>query len=214
MTLKKNAYNNFFDDSIIELRATSVLPIEKFGFFEINVFYSPLDEKEHVALVMKGDNLETPVVRVHSSCVTGDIFGSQRCDCGKQLDFALSEISKHGGVLIYLNQEGRGIGLSEKIKSYALQTQGVDTYHANIALGFEPDLRDYRIAAEILNFFHMKKIKLITNNPDKISQLEQYKIEVERIPSPVYLNVHNQKYLKTKAELFGHFCAIGKKGST
>lgn len=183
------------------------LPTEKFGEFQIHIFLDNRDGKEHTVLTSKLETLQgkPALIRIHSSCLTGDIFSSQRCDCGNQLDFAMREIGAVGGIFIYLNQEGRGIGLSEKIKAYNLQSNGVDTYHANIELGFDPDLRKYDIAAEILQHFNVHNVKLITNNPDKVSSLQIHGIEVSRFPSPIFCNKHNEQYLQTKATLFSHY---------
>ena len=156
-------------------RSSASLPIAEFGKFIIHVFTDSSDGKEHIALTSKlpftGSENSSPIVRIHSSCVTGDIFGSLRCDCGKQLEFALKNIGMLGGVLIYLSQEGRGIGLAAKIKAYALQEQGLSTSEANIQLGFAPDQRQYHTAAEILKYFKLKKVRLISNNPLKVTAL-------------------------------------------
>jgi 3,4-dihydroxy 2-butanone 4-phosphate synthase/GTP cyclohydrolase II len=145
------------------------------------------------------------LVRVHSECFTGDVLASLRCDCGNQLALALKKIGQEGGVLLYLRQEGRGIGLTNKIKAYNLQDGGLDTVQANIQLGFEPDLRDYGIGAQILADLGIKKIRLLTNNPVKVVGLEGYGIEiVDRIPIEVPANLHNKRYLDTKKEKMGH----------
>jgi len=145
-------------------------------------------------------------VRVHSQCLTGDTLGSQRCDCGEQLDKALKLISKHGGVLLYMPQEGRGIGLLNKLKAYELQDKGMDTVEANIKLGFKADTRDYTIGAQILADLGLSSIKLLTNNPKKIEGLGKYGLKiVERIPLLTTSTKKNQQYLKTKQEKLGHF---------
>jgi 3,4-dihydroxy 2-butanone 4-phosphate synthase/GTP cyclohydrolase II len=171
------------------------------------LFYSELDKKEHVALV-KGDlsGDEIPIVRVHSECLTGDVFGSMRCDCGSQLHESMKIINKHGcGVLLYMRQEGRGIGLANKIHAYELQDQGMDTVEANVALGFAPDLRDYGIGAQILAELGVHKMKLLTNNPCKVVGLQGYGLDIEeRLPIHFETNEHNEKYMSTKKEKMGH----------
>ena len=177
----------------------------KYGDFVIRV-YKEDSGTEHIALI-KNLNPQKPVlVRLHSSCHTGDIFGSFRCDCGPQLDQALKLIGKNGsGVLLYLNQEGRGIGLFNKIKAYALQDQGLDTVEANARLGFAPDMRDYHIAAAMLEDLKIGKINLLTNNPDKEKQLAEYGIEVaKRVPLEIPPNEFDKKYLQTKKEKLHH----------
>lgn len=182
------------------------LPTE-FGDFKAIGFSNVLDEKEHVALV-KGDvaNGEPVLVRVHSECLTGDVFGSARCDCGLQLHAALSQIEKEGrGVLLYMRQEGRGIGLINKMKAYKLQEEGLDTVEANEQLGFAPDLRDYGIGAQILKDLGISKMKLLTNNPRKIAGLKGYDLEVtDRVALQMPHNKNNEDYLKTKKSKLGH----------
>ena len=150
-----------------------------------------------------------PLVRVHSECLTGDVLHSLRCDCGKQLDRAMAMISEHGcGVLVYMRQEGRGIGLVNKIKAYALQDQGLDTVEANQHLGFQPDPREYGLGAQILNDLGVKQMKLLTNNPVKRKGIEGYGLHVTgRVPLVIPPNPHNQKYLNTKREKLGHLLA-------
>ncbi|HZU52659.1 MAG TPA: GTP cyclohydrolase II, partial [Holophagaceae bacterium] len=143
-------------------------------------------------------------VRIHSECWTGDVLGSLRCDCRQQLEAALEHIAAHGGMVLYLRQEGRGIGLLNKLKAYALQEQGMDTVEANHALGFPDDLRTYDSAVEMLKFFGIHRIKLLTNNPKKIGALEQAGIEVERERHQLEANPYNLRYLKTKAKKSGH----------
>ncbi|MGA4720656.1 bifunctional 3,4-dihydroxy-2-butanone-4-phosphate synthase/GTP cyclohydrolase II [Fictibacillus nanhaiensis] len=182
------------------------LPTE-FGDFKAIGFSNVLDEKEHVALV-KGDvaNGEPVLVRVHSECLTGDVFSSARCDCGLQLHAALSQIEKEGrGVLLYMRQEGRGIGLINKMKAYKLQEEGLDTVEANEQLGFAPDLRDYGIGAQILKDLGISKMKLLTNNPRKIAGLKGYDLEVtDRVALQMPHNKNNEDYLKTKKSKLGH----------
>ena len=175
----------------------------RFGNFRIHAF---TDEKgEHLALI-KGDVNDSALVRIHSKCLTGDTFYSLRCDCRQQLEKALEIIGKEeNAVFIYLDQEGRGIGLANKIKAYSLQDKGKDTVDANLELGFCDDLREYDVAADILLHFNIKKIRLMTNNPRKIKGLEEKGIEItERIPLIVKPNGHNKNYLETKKEKLDH----------
>ena len=172
----------------------------KYGNFKIQSFKE--NEKEH--LVIFTENLpEIPIVRIHSECLTGDALGSLKCDCGEQLEYALKKINKEGGIVIYLRQEGRGIGLFNKVNAYALQDKGFDTVEANHQLGFEADLRDFSIVEDILKHFNIKKIKLLTNNPKKIFSFKDIKVE-KRIPINIGCNPYNEKYLKTKKEKMGH----------
>jgi len=183
----------------------------KYGDFTIMAYKSTVDPDEHVALVMGDISNGSPVlVRVHSECVTGDVFGSLRCDCGEQVNMAMRMIAKEGrGVFLYMRQEGRGIGLHNKLKAYELQDKGLDTVEANIALGFEPDLRDYGIGAQILADLGLHEIKLLTNNPKKIIGLESYGLKVvESIRLWVKPTEHNKNYLKTKREKLEHLLAI------
>jgi len=193
-------------EPLIELGATSKLPTE-FGDFDIYVFNNPIDNKEHLAIV-KGDvrNQDDVMVRIHSECLTGDVFGSKRCDCGEQLHTALRKLEAAGqGVLVYMRQEGRGIGLTNKIKAYALQEEGYDTVEANEQLGFPPDMRDYFLAAQILRFLGVKSINLLTNNPEKRDGLEHLGVTVKkRIPIIIKANKFNAGYLKTKVAKMGH----------
>jgi 3,4-dihydroxy 2-butanone 4-phosphate synthase/GTP cyclohydrolase II len=186
--------------------AEADLPTE-FGDFRIIAYQSSIDDREHVALV-KGDieGRDDILARMHSECLTGDVFGSLRCDCGQQLGAALERIAEEGeGVVVYLKQEGRGIGLHNKIRAYELQDQGHDTVEANEALGFKPDLRDYGIGAQILLDLGLKKIRLLTNNPRKIVGLEGYDLEVTgRVPLSMDSGEHNKAYLDTKRSKLGH----------
>ncbi len=183
----------------------------RYGNFIAVAYESLLDKKEHIALV-KGDlgSVDAPMVRVHSECLTGDVFGSNRCDCGDQLARALQMIEQEGvGVLLYMRQEGRGIGLSNKIRAYKLQDQGKDTVEANEALGFPADLRDYGIGAQILVDMGLSKIRLITNNPRKIAGLEGHGLQVVgRVPIEIRPGQNNRFYLSTKKRKLGHMLSI------
>jgi 3,4-dihydroxy 2-butanone 4-phosphate synthase / GTP cyclohydrolase II len=186
--------------------ATAKLPTE-YGEFDIHVFKSALSTKTHVALVHGaiGDG-ENVLTRVHSACLTGDLFHSARCDCGQQLDAAVRRIAEDGrGVLVYLDQEGRGIGLANKIRAYALQDRGVDTVEANERLGFPADLRDYRIAIRMLRRLGVKSLRLLSNNPRKLAGITGEGISVsERIPIEIPPTASTARYLKTKKDKLGH----------
>ena len=194
------------DECCVQLVAIADLP-SRFGDFQIAGFVSPCDGKEHTA-ILKGDvvDKEEVVTRVHSECLTGDVMGSNRCDCRDQLLEALKIIeNEETGVVLYLRQEGRNIGLTEKIRAYALQDQGFDTVDANIHLGYKPDERDYGIAANILNNLQIRSIKLLTNNPEKIRQLSEAGIKIlERLPLITTPTEFSQEYLATKARRSGH----------
>src|SRR5579871_161060 len=198
-------------ERLIERVATITLPTEKYGTFTV-VAYTASVEPNHVIALVKGDlsDGEPALVRVHSSCVTGDLLASLRCDCGSQLHRALSMITEEGrGALIYLEQEGRGIGLINKLRAYALQEQGADTVQANEMLGFKADLRDYGIGAQVMTDLGLKKIRFMTNNPKKVAGLEGYGLEItEWVPLPVKPNPHNLRYLQTKAEKMGHILPL------
>lgn len=193
-------------EQLVNMVAEARLPSEH-GDFVLKVFQNTLDGKEHVAII-KGDVTDgTPVlVRVHSECLTGDIFGSLRCDCGPQLHAALELLEQEGrGVVLYMRQEGRGIGLANKIKAYALQEQGLDTVEANTHLGFPPDPRDYGIGAQILHDLGVRKMRLMTNNPKKRVGLQSHGLEVvDLVPLEIAPNAVNQQYLETKRDKMGH----------
>ena len=194
-------------ERFITREAQATLPTP-FGTFQIIGYKNQITNGENVALVLESeDKNKIPLVRMHSECLTGDVFHSLRCDCGNQLHAALKMIQEHGcGALVYIKEhEGRGIGLINKIKAYALQDEGQDTVQANVSLGFEPDLRDYGIGAQILLDLNFKKFNLITNNPKKIIGLKGYDLEVvERIPTKAYVNEFNQKYMETKVKKMEH----------
>lgn len=179
-----------------------------FGDFKLHLYRYLPDGEHHLALVLgRPEAVEAPLVRVHSECMTGDVFGSRRCDCGAQLEQAMRQIAAEGaGAVIYLRQEGRGIGLAHKIHAYALQDGGMDTVEANVHLGFGADLRDYAPAAQILRHLGLRKIRALTNNPAKIEGLTRYGIEVtQRLPLQVERTEHNRRYLDTKREKLGHW---------
>lgn len=199
-------------ESLIVKGETVKLPT-RFGNFDLTPFIQKSNGHEHIAITKGTWTKDEPVlVRVHSSCITGDIFGSLRCDCGDQLEKAMKIIEKEGkGAIIYLSQEGRGIGLFNKMKAYKLQEQGMDTVEANIELGFEEDERDYGVGASILRDLGLGKLRLLTNNPKKRIGLEGYGLEItENLPLEVEPNPHNQFYLETKRDKMGHFLNIAK----
>jgi 3,4-dihydroxy 2-butanone 4-phosphate synthase/GTP cyclohydrolase II len=200
-------------ESLIE-RVTVVDMPTRFGDFKAYSYVSKITHENHLALVRGNVADGEPVlVRVHSECLTGDVFGSLRCDCGEQLNDAMKLISKQGrGVFLYMRQEGRGIGFVNKMKAYNLQDGGMDTVEANKALGFPADLRDYGIGAEILADLGIKKIRLLTNNPKKVSGIEGFGMEIiERVPIQVRSNVRNIRYLKTKKEKMGHMLSFNEE---
>lgn len=193
-------------EKLVRCVAEAKLPTE-YGEFKILAYKSDMDADQHVALIMGDIEADEPVlVRVHSECLTGDVFGSLRCDCGEQIDMALEMIAREKrGVLLYMRQEGRGIGIHNKISAYGLQDNGMDTVEANLSLGFPADLRDYGIGAQILNDLKLNKIRLLTNNPKKVIGLEGYGLEVvETVPIIIKPNPYNKCYLDTKKEKMGH----------
>ncbi len=197
-------------ETLVEPSVETRLPLERHGDFIMTLFTNQLDHAEHFALVKPAkESGKSPLVRIHSECITGDVFGSCKCDCGAQLEQSLSLIAKEGGVLIYLRQEGRGIGLTNKLKAYALQEQGFDTVDANVQLGLPVDSRNYGVAYQILKHMKINAIRLLTNNPHKVDALNHYGIQVtERVPLVVLSTPDNQSYLKTKQEKLGHFLVI------
>ena len=202
--------------SALRLRAETTLPTRKAGVFRLLVYGDSQDNNVLLALV-KGDIRpgEPTLVRLHSQCLTGDVFGSERCDCGEQLDAALTMIGKTGnGALVYMFDEGRGIGLLNKIRAYALQDKGHDTVEANHALGFAADMRDYKAGADILLDLGVREVRLMTNNPDKVRQLGKYGLTVaERVPVEVAPGKANRGYLNTKRAKFGHLLSLIDKNS-
>jgi len=201
-------------ESFVHPVATTVLPTNVAGKFKTTVYENDVDDLLHIAMI-KGeiDSAKPTLVRVHSECLTGDVFGSMRCDCGEQLHAALKMIEQEGtGVLLYIRQEGRGIGLLNKMKTYALQDQGHDTVEANEILGFKPDLRNYGIGAQILVHLGVRKMRLITNNPKKIVGLEGYGLSVvEQVPIEITPNEYNEGYLSCKKVKMGHLLKLNAK---
>ena len=201
-------------ERLVHRVAEAKLPT-RHGDFTAIAYKSDIDPDEHLALVMGDISTEEPVlVRVHSECVTGDIFGSLRCDCGEQIALAMQSIAEEGrGVFLYMRQEGRGMGFHNKIRAYALQDKGLDTVEANLSLGFAPDLRDYGIGAQILAELGLHRIRLLTNNPKKVIGLEGYGLKVvETMPIIIPPNPHNRYYLETKQKKLGHLLKVPDTG--
>jgi GTP cyclohydrolase II len=193
------------DAARLAIVARARLPVAHAESAEIIAFRSPEMAQEHVALVIGAPNGSAPLVRLHSECLTGDVLGSLKCDCGPQLDAALKLIAESGwGVLLYLRQEGRGIGLINKLRAYELQDQGFDTVDANLRLGFAVDARDFGVAARMLSLLGQQSIRLLSNNPAKAARLEAAGIRVVAVPHALPANPHNRAYLNTKRDRTGH----------
>ncbi|WP_395655951.1 GTP cyclohydrolase II [Nocardioides sp.] len=192
------------------IRTSLELPLRLHGWAgvaEVVTFAGLTDGAEHLAIRL-GEPGAVPLVRLHSECLTGDVLGSERCDCGPQLHEAVQRIDADGGYLLYLRQEGRGIGLYAKLDAYALQDEGLDTYEANLALGYAADGRDYTVAAEMLEALGVPAVRLLTNNPDKAEQLAAHGIDVEPVPTALHLSSANARYLAAKADR-GHRLGLG-----
>ena len=201
------AKHRYVKEKLVHMERQVKMPTD-YGDFTLRIYSSIVDDKDHLALFVGGPTPDKPhpLVRVHSECLTGDVFGSQRCDCGQQLQHAMKTISEYGyGAVLYMRQEGRGIGLTKKIHAYELQDQGFDTVEANMELGFAADLRDYGIGAQILKDLNMTKIRLLTNNPAKLEGLDKYGIEiVERVSIVLPSTPHNERYMNTKRDKMKH----------
>ncbi len=214
ITVKSVIEYRMHREKLVSRAVTTTLPT-RYGTFEVHMYKSETDQKEHIALVKGVIASDKPtLVRVHSECLTGDVFGSLRCDCNDQLISAMKMIEKEGnGVVLYMRQEGRGIGLMNKLKAYKLQDEGKDTVEANEALGFRADLRDYGIGAQILRDLGITEMRLMTNNPKKVVGLDAYDLKiVERVPLEIAANSTNERYLKTKRDKLGHLILIDQTG--
>ncbi len=214
ITVKSVIEYRMHREKLVWKAVTTTLPT-RHGLFEVHMYKSETDQKEHIALVKGVIAADKPtLVRVHSECLTGDVFGSLRCDCNDQLISAMKMIEKEGnGVVLYMRQEGRGIGLMNKLKAYKLQDEGKDTVEANEALGFRADLRDYGIGAQILRDLGITEMRLMTNNPKKVVGLDAYGLKiVERVPLEIEANTTNERYLKTKRDKLGHLILIDQRG--
>ena len=191
-----------------KVRNQVVIPLHKEDNTDATfiTFNGLVDGKEHIAIGLGDfDNVDVPLVRIHSECLTGDVFASQRCDCGAQLEEAIRKVKSEGGYILYLRQEGRGIGLYNKIDAYALQLEGYDTFEANEKLGFADDLRDFEVAAQMLHSLGASTLRLLSNNPNKVQQLERYQIEVsEMVTTGAYISAGNHSYLKAKVLKANH----------
>lgn len=193
------------DSDNLRIASRAKLPVAAHSNAEIIAFRSDADGSEHIALIIGKRDNSAPLTRLHSECLTGDVLGSLKCDCGPQLHHALDQMAQDWGVLLYLRQEGRAIGLINKLRAYALQDQGFDTVDANVRLGFAVDARDFSIAAKMLKLLRLDTIALMTNNPEKVAGLEAHGITVsERVPIQMQSNPHNEKYLDTKRDRTGH----------
>lgn len=196
-------------ENLILDQVETQLPIDNHGFFTLSVLKEKYTDNQHIVLTKEIPSSDAPLVRIHSACITGDTFGSKRCDCNMQLEYSLQLISEKGGMLIYLDQEGRGIGLFNKIKAYALQDKGYDTVDANQCLGLPVDARNYYMAANILRNRGISRIRLLTNNPDKIASLNKYGMtDVQREAMPIFCNQYNKDYLQVKKIKLNHLIQI------
>jgi len=215
--IRADAEHDCGEDSGACVRLASIADLPtRFGDFQVAAFYSPSDKKEHAALI-RGNILGQSGVptRLHSECLTGEAFGSLRCDCRDQLEVAMTEIAQREvGLILYLRQEGRGIGFANKIRAYQLQDEGLDTFEANEALGFRPDERDYEVAAHMLATLQVKSVQLMSNNPDKIADLRFHGVEVDgRIPIVIAPNAYNRRYLEAKRLKAGHLLGPAAQAS-
>lgn len=210
VTIKELMHYRIAHETLVHPVATSRIPLRTHGDFTMTVFHNDIDDAEHFVLTKPSTNQsKPPLVRIHSECITGDLFGSTKCDCGDQLEHSLALIAAEGGIFIYLRQEGRGIGLSNKIKAYALQEEGHDTVEANLQLGLPVDNREYAVAFQILKAMTISSVRLLTNNPMKVASLEAYGMHVaERMGLEMIPTDENRAYLKTKQEKLGHFLSM------